>query len=116
MKHVLRSWPRFFAPLLAGDTAYDARKNDRNFSRGDTVVLREWIPDNSIHSANGEYTGRELEFQISHVLRGAEQDAQCGLGDGFVILGLKPISKHVCKTTQKKGSSSRANKGRKSSS
>jgi hypothetical protein len=31
MTHILKSWPQFFEPLLAGDVSYDPRRNDRNY-------------------------------------------------------------------------------------
>jgi hypothetical protein len=104
MNHVLKSWPQFFEPLLAGDVSYDPRRNDRNYSRGDTVVLKEWVPerDAAHFGALGEYSGRQLEFTVSHVLRGFDDNNHFGLQAGFVILGLKPIKATYAKKQRKK--------------
>lgn len=104
MIHTLKSWPQFFEPLLAGDKTFEARKNDRNFSRGDVLVLREWVPaEGAAHFGQlGEYTGREIEVEVTYILRGYDDNRHFGVGAGFVVMGIKPIVKPYVKQPRKK--------------
>jgi hypothetical protein len=86
MRHELKSSPEFFEPTRLGLKKHDMRRrDDRNFSVDDTVVLREYD-----HSAN-KYTGRELEARITYI---TSKDNQCALSakalDGlYCILSLE---------------------------
>lgn len=75
--HELKSWPAYFAPLLAGLKTAELRKNDRPYQPRDTLTLREWDP------ATNTYTGRFLRFRIRHV-----QDVS-PWAPGYVLLSLQ---------------------------
>lgn len=58
MNHDLKIWPAHYENKLAGLKPWELRKNDRPFSVGDTMILREWNP------MSGRYTGRAMTVKI----------------------------------------------------
>lgn len=76
MKHELKIWPQYFCRVADGSKTFEVRKNDRGFQPGDIVVLREWNPEKQVldehpmgHDVSyGDYTGRQLDFNIGYVL------------------------------------------------
>lgn len=86
MRHVLKTWPSFFQSLKSGDKNFELRRNDRNFKVGDTLLLQEFNPR---ADALEQYTGEELEFTITYLLKGT-QVVDFGLDKDFVIMAIKP--------------------------
>lgn len=84
MTHALKCLPEYFKALDNGDKTFELRKDDRPFNAGDKIILQEWEPKAE------KYTGEELTFNISYVLRDAPK---FGLKPGFCILGLHVPSK-----------------------
>lgn len=82
MTHTLKTWPEYFKAIESGDKNFDLRKADRLFAVGDTLVLQEFDTDYG-------YTGKELIYLISYILREGESAAVQGIKKGFCILGLK---------------------------
>ena len=81
----LKSWPPFFKAVWMEDKTFEVRKGmDRAYRRGDRVVLREWNPETS------EYTGREMDVNVSYVMRG-----EFGLPDDVWVLGIKVLSRNA---------------------
>jgi len=63
--HELKSWPAEFAAVAEGRKTFEIRKDDRGFEPGDIVVLREYLPGESM-------TGRSCgPFRIDYVERSA---------------------------------------------
>lgn len=62
--HELKCWPQEFDLSAAGLKPFEIRKNDRDYSVGDTVTLRRWNP------STGEYTGQCLDARIGVVIGG----------------------------------------------
>jgi hypothetical protein len=88
MEHDLKCWPEFFAVILSGDKTFELRKDDRFYSSGDTLLLREYDPKTL------SYSGREIKKYVPHLLRhkpGAGCAAEFGLSPGYVILSLSDI-------------------------
>jgi hypothetical protein len=79
MTHALKCWPEYFAAIAIGRKQFELRKDDRPFELGDTVLLQEYLPESE------KYTGKELKFEISYVLRNAPK---MGLKPGYCILGI----------------------------
>lgn len=76
MTHELKILPRYFNAVKRGDKMFEVRKNDRNFRKGDYILLREW---------NGkDYTGRKFAGFITYVFA-----AKKYVKEGYVILGFR---------------------------
>ena len=57
----LKTWPTYFEPVKRGEKKAEIRRNDRNFTLSDFLVLREW------NAEKKAYTGRVLVARISHI-------------------------------------------------
>lgn len=75
MIHDLKIWPEHFNPLLGGLKTAEIRWDDRGYTAGDTLHLREFDP------SSGTFTGRETTREVSHVLPLSE-------ARGWVLLSL----------------------------
>lgn len=76
--HELKTWKEYFEEVFMGRKTFEVRKNDRNFKKGDILILKEW--DNE----KQEYTGRQMARGISYILTGG----QFGVENGFVVMAL----------------------------
>lgn len=79
MKHALKTWPEYFEAVAERGKTFEVRKNDRPFKVGELLILQEW--DN----VKQEYTGDEIEREITYILKGG----QFGIEEGYVVMGLK---------------------------
>lgn len=88
--HALKSWPEYFQPLMTGDKTFELRRDDRKFTAGDHLLLREYVPNSD------SYTGRELTRRITYVLHGLGSVGTIaplkGLSQGYVILSLEEVT------------------------
>lgn len=88
-QHDLKTWPEFFADLLAGRKPFELRKNDRDFQVGDDLYLHEYDP------ATNSYSGRVLVRRVDYILA-HRPDAGCaatfGLQPGHVIMGISDVA------------------------
>ena len=76
MIHELKILPEYFEAVAGGAKSFELRKDDRGFTAGDEIILKEW---------NGtEYTGRSVKKQISYILKN-----YTGLAEGYAILSLR---------------------------
>jgi hypothetical protein len=82
--HVLKTDPEAFGAVLIGLKKYEIRFDDRGFSVGDDLILREtkYTGDQMKNGAELIYTDRVVNKTISHILKGPVY----GLKDGWVIL------------------------------
>ncbi len=55
--HEVKLHAKYFDLVLEGKKRAEFRKNDRNYERGDTLILHEWV--------QGVYTGRKVEARIA---------------------------------------------------
>ena len=87
--HDLKTWPKYFTAVLAGDKPFEIRRNDRDFCSGDLVRLREWDP------VTEKYTGRVLVRLITCVTNAADLDAKDErvFHPAYVVLGLGEASR-----------------------
>ena len=75
--HELKCWPNFFDVIEDGTKPFEVRsEEDRQFSVGDILQLREWDPGTE------SYTGRVCGRRIEYVLRNFP-----GIQKGYAILG-----------------------------
>lgn len=75
--HELKIYPHYFNAILDGNKKFEIRKNDRNFQKGDNILLREWD--------NIKYSGRTIFVTITYIL----DDRFVGLAEGYVALGIE---------------------------
>ncbi|MCI5119744.1 MAG: DUF3850 domain-containing protein [Candidatus Electrothrix sp. AUS4] len=76
--HELKIHPVFFEDAKTLKKNFEVRKNDRSYSVGDVIFLREWHPD-------GYFTGRvTVGREIRYILSSSEF-----LQPGYVVLGLR---------------------------
>ena len=54
-------WPSYFDLVSSGKKKYELRLADFEVSEGDTLVLKEWDPDNK------QYTGRQIRKIVTQV-------------------------------------------------
>ncbi len=79
MRHQLKCWPRFFKAVRDGSKTFEARKADRTYAVGDTLVLCEWDPNTEA------YTGAEpIERVVTYILK---EDSIFGF-KGHVVMAI----------------------------
>jgi DNA polymerase elongation subunit (family B) len=76
--HELKIEPPYFQAVVDGRKRFEIRKNDRDFSEGDTLLLKEFEP------VNKEYTGREVEVKALYITDYAQQP-------GYVVISIRKI-------------------------
>lgn len=45
MTHILKVWPGEFEAVRRGEKRHEVRKADRDYSVGDSLILREFVPE-----------------------------------------------------------------------
>ena len=77
--HELKILPSFFEQVSNGNKPFEIRKNDRDFKRGDVLLLRE------IASAKQpEYTGSMKAVKVTYITDYEQKD-------GYVVMGISLI-------------------------
>lgn len=81
-----KTWPKYYQLVADGIKTFDFRLADFTCAPGDVLVLQEWDPE------LGQYTGREIEKEISLVTK--QSDLEVWPGDqvaehGYYILSFK---------------------------
>jgi ASC-1-like (ASCH) protein len=79
MIHELKTWNEYFEEVFMGHKTFEVRKNDRDFKKGDTLILKEW--DN----VRETFTGRKLARNVTYVFEGGS----FGLEKGFVVMAIQ---------------------------
>jgi len=79
MLHDLKTWPKYFHPVMTGVKTFECLLDDRNFQVGDRILLREWDPKRKAA------TGRTLLCEITYKLPGG----QFGIEEGWCVLAIK---------------------------
>lgn len=79
MEHKLKILSRYYEAILQGKKTFEVRKDDRPFNEGDTLVLQEIVTPNGLG-----YTGREMEVDVTYILRDSEY-----VKGGYCIMGIK---------------------------
>jgi hypothetical protein len=81
--HILKCWPKYFEQVFQGDKNYEVRRNDRDFKKGDIIILREYNNDSQ------EFTGREVPVTITNITHGGN----FGIDKDFCVLGIEPLGR-----------------------
>ena len=91
--HTLKCWTQYYtATVDRFEKLFECRLNDRNFQKGDTLILQEVIAGNKLPGspvAVGDeivFTGRQAKARIAYVLSNF-----AGLRAGYVVLGLDDL-------------------------
>lgn len=77
MVHELKILPEYYAKVESGVKTFEIRINDRDYHKGDTLILREWD--------HGKYSGRELRKCVNYIYYG---DGTYGIPEGVVVMNL----------------------------
>lgn len=83
--HSLKTWPSFFESVRSGAKRFELRKNDRDFSVGDVLHLREYDPNSNATLDDWKYTGRSLLCEVTHIIHGGV----FGLAEGHCVMSIK---------------------------
>lgn len=89
MLHELKILPQYYDAVVNGIKTFEIRKNDRNYSVGDTIKLREFDKDDIYNvkwSTHSEYTKRECYAVITYILNLKDF---LNLDEDYVALGIK---------------------------
>jgi hypothetical protein len=82
MEHELKTIPPYYDQVRLGFKHFDIRKDDRDYQIGDTLCLKEYLPNLSI------FTGNSIKRKVTHVLRNAPE---YGLMPGYCIMSLESM-------------------------
>lgn len=74
--HEVKILQEYYDAVDKGLKTWEYRFNDRNYTEGDILILKEWNGD--------KFTGRRLMVQIAYILRDF-----FALPDGWVIMSIK---------------------------
>jgi len=80
--HGLKIGPLYFNAVSNGEKKAELRINDRNYQRGDFLLLREWA---------GEYSGNKLVVKVTHILPLAGLIAA---GGNWVMMSIAPLDEN----------------------
>lgn len=98
MNHDLKTWPEFYGRL--GKKKVEIRKNDRGFKVGDTLNLREFVPEGTQFQlprlgpviVGPNFTGRVTRAKVTDIVRLDEvpgMNLVPGLDNDYVFLSLE---------------------------
>ncbi len=79
--HVLKASVDVFDFMLLRTKSFEVRRDDRDYSVGDTLMLREWNPRLE------KYTGRSCRCLVTYLLPGG----RFGIQEGFVCMSVKRL-------------------------
>ena len=95
VEHDLKTHPPYFAKVYSGEKPFEIRLNDRDFQRGDTLMLREYDPECGKVQAMGSpdpcYTGRWVQAEVTYI-------TSYGQKPGYVVMGIKMIERNGLRT------------------
>lgn len=79
MTHELKCWAEYFHEIFTGRKGFEVRKNDRNYQVGDTLILKEWLPNME------KYSGDEVTVKVTYILHGG----QFGIEEGYCVMSIQ---------------------------
>lgn len=80
--HYLKTVQPHFEDIWDGVKRFELRKNDRNFSVNDILILREYDDE------KGVFVGHRIKARVTYIL----QDFP-GIQKGYCILGIKNVQR-----------------------
>lgn len=85
MIHQIKIYPKFFKRVESGEKNFEVRINDRDYQKGDTLVLHEWDPE------KGKHTDNTLRARCGYLLHGTGSN---GITPGYVVIQLTGVGKN----------------------
>lgn len=85
--HELKTVEPYWSAIVNGSKTFELRRNDRGFKVGDVLWLRRWDAQRGF--------GPSIHKRVVYMLDSAEMvvpPESYGLVDGFVVLGIGPVS------------------------
>jgi len=79
MIHELKILNKYFEEVFLSHKTFEIRKNDRNFRKGDKLILKEWDDSKQI------FTGRKLARTVTYILEGGS----FGIEEDFVVMAIQ---------------------------
>lgn len=76
--HEVKCHPPYFQDVWIGRKPFEVRKKDRDYRVGDSLHLREWLPETE------EYTGRWCIKRITYILDGGA----FGIEEGYCVMAI----------------------------
>ena len=77
--HCLKTELKFFNDICYHGKSFEVRKNDRNFKKGDTLILQAI-------NENKDLTGQALTLKIRYILK--DSDFPKGIKKGYCVLSI----------------------------
>ena len=78
MRHELKILPEYFKDVIEARKTFEVRKDNRDFSVNDTILLQEYD--------RGLFTGRDCLVNIKFILSSHQFK---GIADGYCVLGIQ---------------------------
>lgn len=85
--HELKTIEPFFTDVWLGLKKFEVRENDRNYERGDYLLLRAFNP------ITEEYNGTRILCLVEYVLRA--QDFIMGLRPNYCVMSITVINRMI---------------------
>lgn len=85
MVHELKTYTEYFQRILTNEKPFEIRINDRDYQKGDTLLLREYYPKENT------YSGMEAQFIVGYILHGG----QFGIKKGYCVMALIKIESNT---------------------
>lgn len=82
MIHKLKTVQPFFTQVKDGIKKFELRKNDRDFKKGDLLILEEFDPED-VEESNKGYTGKVFAVRVDYIL-----EDYVGIEKGYCIMGV----------------------------
>lgn len=76
--HELKTWSEYYQEVEKGTKTFEIRKNDRDFTVGDILILKEYDP------VRETYTGKSINMEVTYIL-----DKQPYISEGYVCMGMR---------------------------
>lgn len=76
--HYIKSWPTQFDAIKSGEKTFEWRKNDRDYAKGDVLVLKKFDP-----AEGGGFMPEQITVYVTYVMYGG-----FGLPDGYCIMSI----------------------------
>ncbi len=92
--HGLKTWPEPFRAMWDGWKTFEIRKDDRHYSVGDCLHLREWVPGLPQRPDEERYTGRWMNVLVTYKVPGG----RWGIPNELCVLAVRETKRGAAST------------------